>query len=185
MPMKMLQLNQHLPAILGLRLRGTKTNPLITGLACGGVGSTGPGRALSSICSAISTSTSAGPPGMPECEVCTDTHTLLYGHTHMLCTDTHTCTGTHMCMDTHTCCVQTLTRVRAHTLCTHTHVYEHTYTVYGHTHIMYRHIRRVRIHTHYRDTHTHCVRAHTCHVQTHTYCVRTHTRRRKPQQGQD
>ena len=108
--MKMLQLNQHLPAILGLRLRGTKTNPLITGLACGGVGSTGPGRTLSNICSAISTSTSAGLPGMPECEVCTDTHTLymdthtscidthavygythtLYGHTHTPCTDTHT-----------------------------------------------------------------------------------------------
>ena len=133
MPMKMLQLNQHLPAILGLRLRGTKTNPLITGLACGGMGSTGPGRTLSNICSAISTSTSAVPPGVLRggvlgCQgvrlVHTHTHTVS-GHTRMLCTgtqvyDTHTHhvhRHTHRVqMDAHTPCMDGHTHMQAQTI---------------------------------------------------------------------
>ena len=131
--MKMLQLNQHLPAILGLRLRGTKTNPLITGLACGGMGSTGPGRTLSNICSAISTSTSAVPPGVLRggvlgCQgvrlVHTHTHTVS-GHTRMLCTgtqvyDTHTHhvhRHTHRVqMDAHTPCMDGHTHMQAQTI---------------------------------------------------------------------
>ena len=112
MPMKMLQLNQHLPAIVGLRLRGTETNPLITGLACGGMGSTGPGRTLSNICSAISTSTSAAPPGMLRGDV--------LGCQAVRCVQTHT-----RCVWTHIQKVQTHTRVWTHTLCTDTHTRRH------------------------------------------------------------